>query len=289
MIPPSSIKFEIALGAIILAAASLLVYWGLELKSAAPLNASRYELIFDNAAGLNAENPVTVAGVTVGAVEKIMLTDTQNARVTIAVQPHLKLFSDAKATIRSKSLLGEKYVSLDLGQQSPVLEKGAILANNAPTLDVDNVIQKASVMLARAEKLTQAFEKPESWWHRASELLQKTEKLMTTSEQALAQNGPVVTDVLSALRKELPGLAHDVRTTLTSIRSLAQNIDTKDGVDARAMLNNLDGVLLKLNDLLNKAQKLDEKTIREFLQLEGVRIRLWNSGKIEDKVNELSK
>lgn len=72
-----------------------------------------YQAAFSQAAGLQRENEVRVAGVRVGSVSEVKL-DIENKQVlvTFAVDEGVELGEDTKAAIKLKTLLGTKYLEL---------------------------------------------------------------------------------------------------------------------------------------------------------------------------------
>jgi phospholipid/cholesterol/gamma-HCH transport system substrate-binding protein len=87
----------------------------------------RLNVPLDTAAGLYPGSDVEVAGARAGTVESIRLQGSE-ALVTITVDAeHAPVHRDASVQLRPKSLLGEKYLDLDPGQQPGVLASGATL------------------------------------------------------------------------------------------------------------------------------------------------------------------
>lgn len=74
-----------------------------------------YSAVFTDVLGLRAGDDVRMAGVRVGKVEKIELTDDSNALVTFIVQDDQTLFGNTKALVRYQNLIGQRYVALAPG------------------------------------------------------------------------------------------------------------------------------------------------------------------------------
>ena len=90
--------------------------------------------MLDSALGLYPDNPVTIAGVPIGVVEQVTVEGKQ-ARVKIAIRPDMPLYSNAKAAVRARSLLGEKYIDLDPGDiKQPTLHRAPSLPVTKPPL-----------------------------------------------------------------------------------------------------------------------------------------------------------
>jgi phospholipid/cholesterol/gamma-HCH transport system substrate-binding protein len=84
----------------------------------------RLDARFDELGGLKVRAPVVIAGVRVGQVETIELGDDYRARVTLDVMPALDLPVDTSASIMTAGILGDRYVSLQLGGEVDVLADG---------------------------------------------------------------------------------------------------------------------------------------------------------------------
>lgn len=79
---------------------------------------------FDETGGLKPRAPVEISGVRVGQVESIALNDTYRARVQLNLDSSLKLPTDTSASIVTSGILGDRYISLQLGGEEEVLKSG---------------------------------------------------------------------------------------------------------------------------------------------------------------------
>jgi phospholipid/cholesterol/gamma-HCH transport system substrate-binding protein len=83
----------------------------------------------DNAQGIYAGSDVLIAGVEAGSVQGVTLGSDGLAVITAEIDPaYAPIHTDATASIRPKSLLGEMYVGIDPGTSGPTLPSGATLA-----------------------------------------------------------------------------------------------------------------------------------------------------------------
>jgi len=102
----------------------------------------RYSLniYFNSAAGLAQNSQVRVAGVRVGEVEKVIL-ENGKAKVTFRVPPHIILYKDAKAYLKSEGFLGEKYVEITPGTpRNPKVEPNGVIEQGAPPADLEEFL-----------------------------------------------------------------------------------------------------------------------------------------------------
>jgi phospholipid/cholesterol/gamma-HCH transport system substrate-binding protein len=82
-----------------------------------------------------------VAGVQIGRVESIRLKDYQ-ARVTMRIDPDVKLQSDAIVSIKTKGLIGERFVQVNPGGSDKILGPGGRLTEVEPPVDLEELISK---------------------------------------------------------------------------------------------------------------------------------------------------
>lgn len=79
---------------------------------------------FDEIGGLTTRAPVVISGVKVGQVASIGLSDDYRARVKLDVDKKLELPVDTSASIVTSGVLGDRYISLQLGGEEDFLKDG---------------------------------------------------------------------------------------------------------------------------------------------------------------------
>lgn len=99
---------------------------------------------FDNAEGVSVGTDVRMAGVKVGSVTEFALNpENYMARVTMELDPKLKLTEDATAKITAEGLLGSKFVSLEQGGSETLLTDGKSIDNTQGAVDIWSLISQA--------------------------------------------------------------------------------------------------------------------------------------------------
>ena len=81
---------------------------------------------FDNIAGLKNNDRVEIAGVPVGHVASISLTNDR-AHLGLFIENGVQVDSDAIAGIKSSGIIGDKYVAIQLGSGDTLQNGGTIL------------------------------------------------------------------------------------------------------------------------------------------------------------------
>ncbi len=136
-------KFDLELGVGLFMIAGILAlgYLSVRLAKMEVIGERGYSLeaIFSNSGGLKTGASVVIAGVEVGRVTSIELDDYQ-ARISIHLPAGLKIQEDAIAAIKTKGLIGEKYVELSPGGSEHILKPGQRIRDTQPPVDLEQLI-----------------------------------------------------------------------------------------------------------------------------------------------------
>ncbi|MDN3512100.1 MAG: outer membrane lipid asymmetry maintenance protein MlaD [Candidatus Jettenia sp. CY-1] len=95
--------------------------------------------VFTTVKGLKKNTGVEISGVEVGKVNTIKLINYESV-VTLLIRDDVKLQEDAIASIRTKGLLGEKYVEITPGGSDTLIEPGGTLYETEPPIDLEKLI-----------------------------------------------------------------------------------------------------------------------------------------------------
>lgn len=136
-------RLEISVGAFVAAGLAIVAYLALSLGNVRLLSDSRTTLVarFSSIGDLRKSAPVRIAGVNVGQVGAIQLTDYV-ARIELRIDADVKIPSDTIASIRTSGLLGESFVSLSPGGSERMLRDGDAIVQTEPALDITQLLQK---------------------------------------------------------------------------------------------------------------------------------------------------
>ena len=112
---------------------------------------------FDNISGLDEKSKIKIAGVDAGTVEKIRLKNGK-AELTLIVDPYVKVYKDAKASLRVSGLLGDKYLALKTGSPSePLLSDGDRIENVEPAADIDALANELTAAASHISDLASSL------------------------------------------------------------------------------------------------------------------------------------
>lgn len=303
----SNRRNELMVGGLVLAAALVFTWMSIQVGALKALgNTIEVTATFQDAAGLVPDSAVKVAGVKVGAVTRLDV-DFDKAVVTMVLDAPAEVRSDVRAQIRSRSLLGEKYVALK--PQSPdaaLLTDGGAITNTAAAVDIDGLLQAIGPLLAEVKpadvsKLVDAAgELLAAAGDEAPALLSKANTLLDTLNEAA--------EIVPTLKTQVPALMRDLRATtarvndtiktvdglLAQAKTIADDVqrvsnDAPEAVaevraliaqlepgmdDLRAALEQSDEVVAQLRAVLKNVEGLDEAAVRRLLREEGVLVRV---------------
>jgi phospholipid/cholesterol/gamma-HCH transport system substrate-binding protein len=98
---------------------------------------------FDEIGGLKPRAPVVISGVKVGQVASIDLDQkSYRARVTLDLDRGLSLPVDTSASIMTSGILGDRYVSLQLGGEEQMLKSGDQIGFTESAVVLERLIGK---------------------------------------------------------------------------------------------------------------------------------------------------
>lgn len=131
---------ELLVGALLLGVCGLLGYLSLQLGKV-ELSADSYPVYADfiTAGGLQDGAVIELAGVEIGRVEHVRLADYK-ARVTLKIRNDIALREDTRAAIKTKGLIGERYIVITPGYSSDTIAPGGTIDKTEEPVDIQQLI-----------------------------------------------------------------------------------------------------------------------------------------------------
>jgi len=96
---------------------------------------------FPSVGGLKSGASVEIAGVEVGRVESIGLNDYQ-AHVVLRLNSNVQLQEDSIASIKTKGLIGEKFIRISPGASEKLIKAGGRIREVEAPVDLEELISK---------------------------------------------------------------------------------------------------------------------------------------------------
>lgn len=303
-------RYELGVGLLLVGAALITAFMALRVGALSSLG-PRVEInvAIEDAGGLKAGTEVAVAGVGVGKITGLEI-EHDVARATLLVDREAEIRQDAQVKIRSRSVLGEKYLEIvPVSRSAPLITDGDELARVAKQTEIDEIVNALGPVLASVdgELLGRVLE------HLAQAIEEDPERVsrMLDNADALLANLAVVSD-------DLPELVEDGRDAVAAVEDAAAEVEARaaeaeeliakaDGTledlqaateplpgvvadagaaidEAREALEPLDAAAEDLAEIAEALAGLDEHQIERLLLEEGIRIRLFDQRKrLKDK------
>jgi phospholipid/cholesterol/gamma-HCH transport system substrate-binding protein len=136
-------KLEIVVGVFVLVGILCLGYLSIKLGKLEMIGGDVYEVEaqFNSASGLKPGSTVEIAGVEVGRVRGITLVEDR-AKVKLAVNKTVKLYTDTIASIKTRGIIGEKFLALNPGGGGDPLKPGDIIRDTESGLDLEELVSQ---------------------------------------------------------------------------------------------------------------------------------------------------
>jgi len=233
--------------------------------------------LFNTVQELKVSDRVKMAGVEVGRVEAIEITNNA-VRVTMVLRKDAQVRTDSIASIRFAGLLGQNFVSLTFGSPGkPLAAEGTVLSTEE-TPDLGAIMTKLDHVAGSVENLTKGFagdeiEQMMSVFGVARDLLQNQDltntlaNIASISGQIRSGQGTVgkliydqsLHDSAQSTLAELQKAVADIQITIADARSVVEDVKAGRGTvgrlvtdetlytEATESMTNLKEILQKVN------------------------------------------
>lgn len=246
---------------------------------------------FDRVDGLKIGGQVRYAGVDVGRVVKIGVTDSGKARATVRIWSGNSIPTGSVFGIGSDGLLGEKFVNISPPDQRDQFLPPDTVVEGAPPQGLETFISTADRLFTRMDKLVTSLEEVfgdpkvkgsmKDTARNIDQLTAALSRMAVNNEQninAIARNLATMSTSLRSVAGRVDKMAaavdndgktvKDLKDTLTNLRSASARIekmaaalepvatDPETARNIRDTLKNAREVSERANKLLNKVEKI---------------------------------
>ena len=135
------IDTELLVGLFMIIGIACLAYLSIKLGRMEIIGDKGYKLYaeFSEIGGLKNGASVEIAGVEIGRVKNISLSDYQ-AKIELQINSAVKIQEDSIAAVKTKGLLGEKYIQVSPGGDERIIPPGGKIRETQPPLDIEKAI-----------------------------------------------------------------------------------------------------------------------------------------------------
>jgi len=187
----------------------------------------RYKVyvVFENIEGLPDKAPVKVAGVEIGKVGRITLTDSR-AQVEILVKSAIAIHQGAHASIVSTGIIGSKFMELTLGDKAlPRLRDGDTIYGES-VMSYDQLFAKAMEGIEELRLVLSEVRADGAFGNNLNGAVVSIRRIAKRFDEITRQHQDDITVTLVNLREISEGL----KGTISTIQEIAEKINTGEGV-----------------------------------------------------------
>ncbi len=132
---------ELSVGLFMILGILCLGYLSIKLGKMEVLGSRGYqvEAVFSNGGGIKSGSSVVIAGVEIGRVKQVRLDDYQ-ALVVMDLPSHVKIQEDAIASIKTRGLIGDKYIEISPGGSEQLIGPGGKIRDTQSAVDLEGLI-----------------------------------------------------------------------------------------------------------------------------------------------------
>ncbi len=137
-------RIEITVGLFVFIGIASMFYMALKLGEVGGLGATGYHLTaaFDDVGGVRAGADVMIAGVVVGRVDDVQLNSDDQAVVSMRIHDEVKITSDAIASIRTKGIIGDRFIRIGQGGDDIMLADGEAIEETESAISLEGLVSK---------------------------------------------------------------------------------------------------------------------------------------------------
>jgi phospholipid/cholesterol/gamma-HCH transport system substrate-binding protein len=274
--------------------------------------------LFKNVQDLKVGDTVKMAGVHVGRVENIILTNGA-ADVTMIIDRNADVRTDSKASISFTGLMAQNYVGLDFGTPSaPKVEDGAVLQTTEQA-DLGQLFAKLDAVATGVQNLTRSFsgEKIDTFLGPLTDFIKDNRSNVTASisnmklisdrivqgqgtvgklinEDTLYVSAQATLSNLQSLPDEVKGVASDAHTLLTNANQTIADARAGHGTVGKLLTDdslylNANNVMTNLNSITTKIDK-GQGTVGQLINddsfLKGAKLSLQKLDKATESLED---
>jgi phospholipid/cholesterol/gamma-HCH transport system substrate-binding protein len=256
-------------------------------------------VIFSSTAGLDEKTRVRIAGVDSGVVESIGLIDGR-ARVTLRIDPRVKIYKNAQSSIRSAGLLGDKYLDIHIGSpEAGQLKDGDTITDVIEVADMDDLARNLITFSQSFTRLSESLNEvlgDEKTKKSLNETIVNFKEISSTLHQAITLNDQklrTILDHISTLTASLNGLVDSNREPLSTSITNMKDFSVSLKSSGPELIENLNRATKDLKDMIEENRSGIRNTVDSFDKItqqvqkgEGTLGKLVNDDRLYDSLNK---
>ncbi len=233
-------------------------------------------VLFNDARGITAGDPVNLSGIKVGEVTAVNLNEDNRALVEFSVTKDLRLHSDCVFTIKDVGLMGDKAVIINPGNASDELDS-SIIHRGTESSGLDDLITRADEVIQKLSRISGKIANDLD----IMKLTQSFEQTFNKIQQAIAIYEDIAQENREPLKKSISGLDESAQ----ELKHFIRNSDDRFGVALESFKRTSDKISHALDTIENLSTVVD--TLSAYMVSgEGTLGKLVKSGELYEELRQ---
>ncbi|GAV19602.1 phospholipid/cholesterol/gamma-HCH transport system substrate-binding protein [Mariprofundus micogutta] len=137
-------KVEMTVGVFVFLGLVAIAWLALKVGQVGGIGESGYTLTadFDDAGGVRKGSDIMMAGVIIGRVDAVSLTDNDHATMILRIHEGVAITEDAFASVRTKGIIGDRYIRITQGMEDDALVAGSEIEETESAINIEDLISK---------------------------------------------------------------------------------------------------------------------------------------------------
>ncbi len=137
-------RIEITVGLFVVIGLLAISWLAVKVGQVGGLGASGYVLTadFDDVGGVRKGSDIMMAGVIIGRVDGVKLVNSDHASMALRINNGVKIAEDAFASVRTKGIIGDRYIRITQGTEESYLEPGDEIEETESAINIEDLISK---------------------------------------------------------------------------------------------------------------------------------------------------
>ncbi|MBF0103783.1 MAG: MCE family protein [Deltaproteobacteria bacterium] len=259
-------------GIFVLITMVLLVIMILKISQGGLIFSKTYYLYMDinSAVGLAKNSPVQIAGVDIGIIEDILLTNRNTARLKLSIRDDIRISRQASGNIKTTGILGDAYVEIMQGESmTETLKDGDVITDVTSFGDINSVTGQIAAIATDVKAITAQMRKLMAGdGSTFDNTMKNIEKISNSLSNVTSANEDNINVIIANMKALSQNLNYMVARNMGRVDSTFYNLDDITGTISRGegtigqlvkddkTINKLNETLEGINDFLGGANRL---------------------------------
>ena len=246
---------------------------------------------FDSAQGLSRETAVRIAGVEIGKVEKVELTEGEKARVSIRIFPGVELEKGLRVRVRTKGLLGDKFIEIVPPKlEGAIVKSGEDLGQGEVPPNFEDMMDDLSTTVTDIRRVAGSLREALGSEGSAQDLREIIRSIREASQNLARmskQNEKSIDEIVAGVRETVAKLREEGPGLLERADRITKNLDA-------IVSDNREGIQDTIKRVQEASKKLDQslgsiaKVTKDIEAGKGTVGRLMKDESLIDKVDQVA-